>query len=146
MEVPRFPAEHFGRVRLQDQRYKQFDEGLRQLEEEGLMQVFYLTSGRREPIVGVVGALQFDVIASRLGSEYNVEVQVEPASYTAARWLANPDAAIPSLGGGAALAADRQDRRVILFASAWEVNYFARQYPEIALLSESPTSAVTQGK
>ena len=40
--MPRFPAEHFGRVRLQDTRYKQFDEGLRQLEEEGLMQVFYV--------------------------------------------------------------------------------------------------------
>ena len=35
-ELPRFPAEHFGRVRLQDTRYKQFDEALRQLEEEGL--------------------------------------------------------------------------------------------------------------
>ncbi len=146
MEVPRFPAEHFGRVRLQDQRYKQFDEGLRQLEEEGLMQVFYLTSGRREPIVGVVGALQFDVIASRLGSEYNVEVQVEPATFAAARWLADPDAQVPSLGGGAALAVDRQDRRVILFASEWEVNYFARQYPEVALLAESPASTVTQGR
>ena len=42
LDVPRFPAEHFGRVRLQDTRYKQFDEGLRQLEEEGLMQVFYV--------------------------------------------------------------------------------------------------------
>ena len=74
VEVPRFPAEHFGRVRLHDQRHKQFDEGLRQLEEEGLMQVFYVTSGRREPIVGVVGALQFDVITSRLRTEYGVEV------------------------------------------------------------------------
>ena len=79
-DVPRFPAEHFGRVRLQDTRYKQFDEGLRQLEEEGLMQVFYVTAGRREPIVGVVGALQFDVIASRLRTEYGVEVEVEPAT------------------------------------------------------------------
>jgi len=26
------------------------------------------------------------------------------------------------------------------------VSYFARQYPEIVLLSESPASAVTQGK
>ena len=112
VEVPRFPAEHFGRVRLLDQRYKQFDEGLRQLEEEGLMQVFYVTSGRREPIVGVVGALQFDVIASRLRSEYNVEVQIEPASYTAARWLADPAATMPPLGGGAAVAVDRQERRV----------------------------------
>ncbi len=89
LDLPRFPAEHFGRVRLQDTRYKQFDEGLRQLEEEGLMQVFYVTAGRREPIVGVVGALQFDVITSRLRSEYGVAVEIEPAEYTVARWLAN---------------------------------------------------------
>ena len=147
VEVPRFPAEHFGRVRLVDQRYKQFDEGLRQLEEEGLMQVFYVTSGRREPIVGVVGALQFDVIASRLGSEYNVEVQIEPASYTAARWLADPAVPIPPLGGGAAVAVDRQERHVILFASEWEVQYFARQHPDLALLAESPVTAATaQGR
>ena len=68
-DLPRFPAEHFGRVRLLDTRHKQFDDGLRQLEEEGLMQVFYRPGGRREPIVGVVGALQFDVIVSRLRIE-----------------------------------------------------------------------------
>src|SRR5213076_1070953 len=33
-DLPRFPAEHFGRVRLMDTRYKQFDDGLQQLEEE----------------------------------------------------------------------------------------------------------------
>jgi peptide chain release factor 3 len=146
VDVPRFPAEHFGRVRLLDRRHKQFDEGLRQLEEEGLMQVFYVTAGRREPIVGVVGALQFDVIASRLRSEYSVEVQVEPASYAAARWLADPTAAIPSLGGGAAIGVDRQERRVILFASDWEVQYFARQHPSVALLAESPVAAPTTSR
>jgi peptide chain release factor 3 len=140
LDIPRFPAEHFGRVRLQDTRYKQFDEGLRQLEEEGLMQVFYVTTGRREPIVGVVGALQFDVIASRLRTEYNVEVQVEPATYTAARWLANPAQSLPPLGGQTALAVDRQERRVLLFGSEWEVQYFERQHPSIALLAESPTA------
>src|SRR5207302_1239254 len=98
-ELPRFPAEHFGRVRLQDARHKQFDEGLKQLEEEGLMQVFYVTAGRREPIVGVVGALQYDVIASRLRSEYGVAVEVQPAGYTAARWIGNPAAPTPSPGG-----------------------------------------------
>src|SRR5207247_8258669 len=114
VDVPRFPAEHFGRVRLQDTRYKQFDEGLRQLEEEGLMQVFVVASGRREPIVGVVGALQFDVITSRLRTEYGVEVEIEPAAYTAARWVADPAQRLPSLGGQSAVAVDRQDRRVLL--------------------------------
>jgi peptide chain release factor 3 len=141
--VPRFPAEHFGRVRLQDTRYKQFDEGLRQLEEEGLMQVFYVTSGRREPIVGVVGALQFDVITSRLRTEYGVEVAVDPAGYTAARWLANPAQTVPPLGGQSAVAADRQERRVLLFSSAWELQYFERQNPTIALLAESPVGDAT---
>jgi peptide chain release factor 3 len=42
-------------------------------------------------VVGVVGSLQFDVIVSRLSSEYNVAVQIEPAAYSAARWLSDPD-------------------------------------------------------
>jgi peptide chain release factor 3 len=138
-DVPRFPAEHFGRARLNDTRYKQFDEGLRQLEEEGLMQLFYIEGGRREPIVGVVGALQLDVITSRLRTEYGVDAQIETASYSGARWLADPDVRVPPLGGGAAVALDRRDRRVILFASEWEVQYFERQHPDVKLLAESPT-------
>jgi peptide chain release factor 3 len=135
--VPRFPAEHFGRVRLKDTRYKQFDEGLKQLEEEGLMQVFYTASGRREPIVGVVGALQLDVITSRLRSEYGVEVIIEPATFTAARWVADPSAKF-TLGGQGAIAMDRLERKVILFSSPWEMQYFERQHPNVTLLAESP--------
>ena len=146
LDLPRFPAEHFGRVRLQDTRFKQFDEGLRQLEEEGLMQVFYATSGRREPIVGVVGALQFDVIASRLRTEYGVEVEIEPATYTVARWLADPATPLPPFGGQTAVAVDRQERRVLLFASEWELQYFERQHPSIALLAESPVAAPTTNR
>jgi peptide chain release factor 3 len=142
-DVPRFPAEHFGRARLQDVRYKQFDEGLRQLEEEGLMQVFYVASGRREPIVGVVGALQFDVITSRLRTEYGVAVEFEPAVYTIARWVADPMQTIPTPGGETAVAVDRQERRVLLFASEWELQYFERQHPTVRLLAESPVADPT---
>jgi peptide chain release factor 3 len=138
--VPRFPAEHFGRARLQDTRYKQFDEGLRQLEEEGLMQVFFAEGQRREPIIGVVGALQLDVITSRLRTEYGVDAQIDAAPFTAARWVADPAVRIPPLGGGAVVALDRDERRVILFASEWEVQYFSRQHPEVTLLAESPTT------
>ena len=137
--VPRFPAEHFGRVRLKDTRYKQFDDGLRQLEEEGLMQTFYTAAGRREPIVGVVGQLQLDVITYRLQSEYNVEVAIEPATYTAARWLADPSVKF-TLGGQGTVATDRLDRKVLLFSSQWELDYFVRQHPNVELLAESPTT------
>jgi peptide chain release factor 3 len=146
LDLPRFPAEHFGRVRLQDTRYKQFDEGLKQLEEEGLMQVFYVTAGRREPIVGVVGALQFDVITSRLRGEYGVAVEIEPAEYAVARWLANATGPKPSLGGQGVVAVDRQNRRVLLFGSDWERQYFERQHPEIQLLAESPAATPSPSK
>jgi peptide chain release factor 3 len=141
LDLPRFPAEHFGRVRLQDQRYKQFDEGLKQLEEEGLMQVFYVAAGRREPIVGVVGALQLDVIVSRLKTEYGVDVQIDPATYSAARWIEDATrvgSLLPSLGGQITLAGDRHGRHVLLFGSDWELQYFQRKYPDVPLLSESP--------
>jgi peptide chain release factor 3 len=138
VDLPRFPAEHFGRVRLKDTRYKQFDDGLKQLEEEGLMQVFYVAAGRREPIVGVVGALQFDVITSRLLTEYGVAAEIEPAGYAVARWLEGPARPTPSLGSHSAVAADRQDRRVLLFGSEWELQYFQRHHPDVPLLAESP--------
>jgi peptide chain release factor 3 len=137
-DLPRFPAEHFGRVRLRDTRYKQFDEGMKQLEEEGLMQVFYVSGGRREPIVGVVGALQYEVIASRLRTEYNVLVDIEPASYSLARWLGSTTGPTPSPGGQSVVAEDRQERRVFLFTSEWELQYFQRHHPNVELLDESP--------
>ena len=136
--VPRFPAEHFGRVRLQDTRYKQFDEGLRQLEEEGLMQVFYTSGDRRAPIVGVVGALQFDVITSRLRTEYGVTAEIEAAQYAVARWVGDAAQATPLLTGQITLAHDRQERPVLLFGSEWELQYFERKNPTFELLAESP--------
>ena len=94
--IPHFAAEFFGAARLRDVRFKRFDDGIRQLEEEGLMQVFYVAAGRREPIVGVVGALQLEVISSRLRSEYGVAVAIEPAEYSVARWVGDPTAPRPS--------------------------------------------------
>jgi peptide chain release factor 3 len=136
--VPRFPAEHFGRVRLLDTRYKQFDEGLRQLEEEGLMQVFYTSGDRRTPVVGVVGALQFDVITSRLKTEYGVAVEIESAPFAVARWIGDHDRPLPLLTGQITLVHDRQQRRVLLFGSEWELQYFERQNSAFELMAESP--------
>jgi peptide chain release factor 3 len=142
-DLPRFPAEHFGRIRSKDTRYKQFDEGVKQLEEEGLMQVFFLSAGRREPIIGVVGALQYDVIASRLKNEYGVMAEIQPVEYAAARWFSSAD--VPSPGGSNVMAVDRHDRDVILFESEWGLRYFERHHPDVVLLAESPVTRATPG-
>src|SRR5258707_14148573 len=81
--IPRFAPEHFATLRAkQVTRQKQFQKGLAQLEEEGVMQVLAPHDGMKsEPILAVVGELQFDVMQSRLEAEYNVETTVTNLPY-----------------------------------------------------------------
>ena len=87
--VPAFAPEHFAAVRSIDTSgYKSFGKGIAQLREEGAVQVFYpLGSTRTEPILAVVGELQFEVAKYRLEAEYNVKTAFSqlPFSSGAAR-------------------------------------------------------------
>ena len=76
--IPRFAAEHFGRLRLDGTKHKQFDDGVRQLEEEGLMQVLF--SRRAAAIPSSASSAPCSSTSSRRGmkSEYSVECHAEP--------------------------------------------------------------------
>jgi len=90
--IPNFAPELFRRVRLQDPlRAKALHKGLIQLSEEGATQVFRPLINN-DMILGAVGVLQFDVVAHRLQSEYNVECSFEAVQVATARWLHFPDA------------------------------------------------------
>jgi peptide chain release factor 3 len=132
--IPQFPAERFAALRPGDVRHKRFDEAVNQLAEEGLLQVFMPMSGFRHPIVGVVGALQFDVIAARLQSEYGIHCSVDTLPYTAARWPVTEGEQPASLTlplTGVLLVKDRKGRDVLLFASDWELRYIAERNPRV---------------
>jgi hypothetical protein len=55
--------------------------------------------------------------------------------------VGDPAKPLPLLGGATTAAADRQGRRVLLFANEWEVQYFEKQNPTFLLLAESPVGA-----
>jgi peptide chain release factor 3 len=132
--IPQFPAERFAYLRPADGRHKRFDEAVRQLEEEGLMQVFAPTTGLRHPIVGVVGPLQFDVVEARMQTEYGIRCTLEPLPHVAARWPASGGAGPASLKlstSGALRVRDRLDREVILFESPWELRYAQENNPDV---------------
>ncbi|MEZ5288941.1 MAG: peptide chain release factor 3 [Vicinamibacterales bacterium] len=133
--IPHFPAEFFGALRLRDVKFKQFDEGIRQLEEEGLMQVVFPIYGKREPILGVVGALQFDIVEARMKNEYGVTCQVDKLPHTAARWLDEDAPRSLKLPQGVLETVDREERRVLLFQSDWELQYTARENPDLRMLA-----------
>ena len=90
--IPNFAPELFRRIRLKDPlKQKQLLKGLVQLSEEGAVQVFRPLLNN-DLIVGAVGVLQFDVVVSRLKSEYNVEAIYETVNVATARWVECTDA------------------------------------------------------
>lgn len=89
--IPNFAPELFRRIRLKDPlKAKQLQKGLIQLSEEGAVQVFRPLRNN-DLIVGAVGVLQFDVVVSRLKSEYKVEAIYEPVNVATARWVTCDD-------------------------------------------------------
>jgi peptide chain release factor 3 len=91
--VPNFAPEILRRVRLGDpMKAKKLKEALQQMAEEGVVQLFSPEDGS-PAIVGVVGALQLDVLKERLKIEYGLPVDFEMARFSVCRWIAAGSAA-----------------------------------------------------
>ncbi|MBL0935245.1 MAG: peptide chain release factor 3 [Rhizobiaceae bacterium] len=85
--VPNFAPEILRRVRLGDpMKAKKLKEALQQMAEEGVVQLFLPEDGS-PAIVGVVGALQLDVLKERLSAEYSLPVDFEIARFSVCRWI-----------------------------------------------------------
>ena len=88
--IPYFAPELFVSARPEDPfKAKQLVKGLKELGEEGAVQVFTNDLGRM--LLGAVGALQFEIVAHRLKAEYGVEAKYAPVEIHTARWLSFPD-------------------------------------------------------
>ena len=89
--IPNFAPEIFRRAVLKDPlRLKALQKGLMQLSEEGATQFFRPMMGN-DLVLGAVGVLQFDVVAYRLKSEYNVDAVFENVNVQTARWVSCDD-------------------------------------------------------
>jgi len=89
--IPYFAPDFFRSVRIRNPlKVKQLHKGLQQLGEEGAVQVFKPLDGG-DLVLGAVGVLQFDVVASRLMGEYGVDAIFDGTSITSARWVTCDD-------------------------------------------------------
>ena len=94
--IPYFAPDFFRSVRIRNPiKVKQLHKGLQQLGEEGAVQVFKPLDGG-DLILGAVGMLQFDVVASRLAGEYGVDAVFEGTAVNSARWVTCDDKKILS--------------------------------------------------
>ena len=133
--IPRFSPEIFGRLSIKDPlKRKTLQKGVQQLAEEGMIQLLYdPLVGKQDPIVGVVGELQFDVLLFRLNDEYQLDVRLDRLPYTTARWPVTKDG-VPitgSIKGGSRVYHDEDDRPVVLLEKEWDLNWLQKENPEL---------------
>ena len=89
--VPSFAPEILRRIKLGDaMKAKKLREALQQMAEEGVVQLFIPHDGAGA-MVGVVGALQLDVLAERLQAEYGLPISYEQSRFSICRWISCDD-------------------------------------------------------
>jgi peptide chain release factor 3 len=132
--VPSFAPEILRNVRLEDPMLaKKLRTALEQLAEEGVVQLFRPLDGSA-PIIGVVGQLQLDVLASRLRVEYGVPAGFDATPYEQVRWVASDDPAALERVPAAHrrdCGEDRDGAPVAFFTSDWRRRRAAEDFPEL---------------
>ncbi|MCG4258989.1 peptide chain release factor 3 [Acetobacter senegalensis] len=131
--VPHFAPEILRRVRLDDaMKAKKLKQALTQLAEEGVVQLFRPQDGA-QPIVGVVGTLQLDVLQARLKAEYGVAIGFDATPFSLARWITGPRDKIEIFAqiNRSAMADDLDDDPVFLATSAFMMRRTQEQNPDI---------------
>ena len=135
--IPSFAPELLQRVRAEDpMRAKHLGRALEQLAEEGAALILKTTI-TAEWIVGVAGALQFEVLADRIRTEYNIPVRFESTAYQTARWV---DAEDPKElkrftdKNEMAMAEDHHNLAVYLARSAWQLKCAQDDWPQIKFM------------
>jgi peptide chain release factor 3 len=135
--VPSFAPELLQRVRLDDpMRVKHLRKALDHFAEEGASQVFKPLSGA-DWVVGVVGALQFEVLAARIEAEYGLSARFEPAAVDAARWVECDDPLVLKRmvdANRSAFAEDHDGALVFLARNAWHLNRTQEDFPAVRFL------------
>ncbi len=136
--IPRFSPEHFVRVRLNDpMKRKQLKNGLEQLSEEGAVQLFYDRKRlSRDPVLGAVGVLQFEVTQHRLKNEYGVAVDFDRLPYQFARWIeGDVDLEEFERGGRNTCVVDVEERPLVLFENEWLMNLAIERHPKLKFVA-----------
>ncbi len=124
--IPLFAPEHFAKIFTKNAlKRKQFLKGITQLAEEGTIQVYKRPDiGVEELIVGVVGALQFEVLEYRLKNEYGVDIMMQNLPYRYIRWVEmdNFNPSTFSITMDTMIVEDEDGHPVLLFQNEWSIN------------------------
>jgi len=140
--LPVFAPEHFRTVRPKDLGAgKQFRQGLRELDAEGVVRLLTSdTRGDGEPVLSAVGALQYDVVQHRMTHEFRSPVLFTELPFTTARIIRREDAPLLRAHRGCEVVENIEGQVFALFTDEWRVKSFLRDNPDIELTELVATS------
>jgi len=123
---------------------KHLEKALMQFAEEGAAKVFKPLMGSGY-IVGVVGQLQFEVLASRIEGEYGLPVRFEGTQFKSARWVvgARDDVEAFVAKERPHIAHDNDGDVVFLTRLQWDIDRVVRDFPEVRLTATKEMMGVT---
>lgn len=135
--IPSFAPEYIQTVRPEDpMKAKHLGRALHQLAEEGAARVFKPTIGS-EWFVGVVGMLQFEVMADRIRTEYDVPCRFEATSLYTAVWVEGDDKFKLKKfidTNKANMAEDHMGSPVFLARNSWRLDKAKEDNPDLRFL------------
>ncbi len=133
--IPAFAPAHFAIVRVTDtSRFKQFRNGVSQLDEEGVVQVLRDPDiGDQAPILAAVGPMQFEVATHRLENEFGAPVELSITSYKVARLTNEESAADLRAMQGVDVLQRSDGTRLALFESPYWLDRLLGERPELML-------------
>ncbi len=132
--MPRFVPELFANLKVPDaMKRKKLQKAIAELSEEGMIQLFFDPSiGKQDPIVGVVGELQFTVLLYRLKDEYSLDAKLDRLGFSVARWPQDKNkVAVTEVKGADRLYRDSFDVPVVLLSQEWDLRWLEKENADI---------------
>jgi len=143
--IPTFAPEYLQKARPDDPlKAKHLGKALQQIAEEGAARVFKPIIGA-DWIVGVVGPLQFEVLADRIRTEYAIPVHFEQTELYTARWVEAEDPKVLKAfmdANRTSTGLDHDGAPVYMARNSWHLNKVADDFPDIKLLKTKEQALV----
>ncbi len=115
-------------------RRKQFQQGLSQLGDEGVVQIFVDPKvGMQSPIAAAVGDLQYEVFSHRMANEFGVEIGLSqlPLSISVAWDEANEGT--PPRASGMRVLESTHGVQLLAFGTEWALQHYRKDHPDLLL-------------
>ncbi|MCB0877870.1 MAG: peptide chain release factor 3 [Thermoleophilia bacterium] len=133
--ITTFAPHIFRQVSNRDiQRRKQFQQGLQQLGDEGVVQIYVDPAvGIQSPIAAAVGDLQYEVFTHRMAGEFGVEVGLSPLPLQVSVAWDEANECTPPRASGMRVLESTNGVRLLAFGSPWALDHYRNDHPDLVL-------------